>query len=287
MNGHPRPWFCLLALCSVAPACGDDDAAGHSGDGADVEFGETAIVIVVNPMVNDGHTQDVPDSLGTIRDDVAVDASPGGSAETDADGLAVLGGVEQGDATLVFQGESALPFTVVADGDVYDLAVAYDGERVTAFENFPIRYPVAGSIVSFDSNGDRGAIAEALDTNDNVVFFESGRFVGDLEITGDDVLFFGEGFTERAVVIEGSVLVRGTGVRIRGFTITGDLTVLGNDFGMAYSVVQGETQINGNAVAFLRNAFCGAVSVPSSNASLLDNAGMAPLADPPSAICER
>jgi hypothetical protein len=129
-------------------------------------------------------------------------------------------------------------------------------------------------------------VADALSTNGNIVFFRNGTYRGDLLITGDDVILFGEGFSERQVVIDGSVNVRGTGVRIRGFTITGDVTVPGNDFGMSFSVVQGETQILGNAVAFLRNSFCGPVTVPSSNATLLDNDGMAPLPDPSQELCE-
>jgi hypothetical protein len=186
---------------------------------------------------------------------------------------------------LAFDGNAILPFTVVAEGDVYDLAVGTDGSGVAAYPNFPIRYGVGGEILVFASDANPADVSEALSTNGNIVFFENGTFVGDLEISGDDVIFFGEGFTERDVVIDGSVEVRGTGVRIRGFVITGSVTVFGNDFGMAFTVVRGDTQINGNAVAFLRNAFCGDVVVPSSNATLLDNDGLPPLSAPPVDLC--
>jgi hypothetical protein len=184
----------------------------------------------------------------------------------------------------VFGGGPALPFSVVADGDVYDLAVAYNGETVTAFDNFPIRYDVGGEVVTFEEGADPGAVDDAVDVDGGIVFFE-GPFTGDITIEGTDVLLFGEGFTERDIVFDGSIEVRGQSVRIRGFTITGDVMVFGNQFGMAFTVVQGSTQINGDSVAFLRNAFCQGATVPSSSASLLDNTGLAPLPDPDPALC--
>jgi hypothetical protein len=142
MNMHARVCSLMLVLSSSPIACSDDDDAdGRSGEGADVEFGETAIVVVVNPAVNDGHTQAVPTSLGTRRSGVAIEAEPGGDATTAADGLAVIGGLAQGELELTLDGEPRLPFSVVADGDVYDLAVAYDGDDATAFENFRSAIP--------------------------------------------------------------------------------------------------------------------------------------------------
>lgn len=280
-----RPlWLALCAAIAIAAAgCGDDGGGG--GDGADVPFGETALVTVVNPVPNEGHTAAVPASLGETRGGVRVDADPGGDDVTGDEGLAVVGGIELGELELGFEGGPVLPFTVVADGDVYDLAVAYDGDTVTAFDNFPIRYPVGGEVVTFGEDADPGAVDDAVDVDGSVVFFE-GPFTGNLTIEGTDVLLFGEGFTDRDILIDGSIEVRGTRVRIRGFTITGDVTVFGNEFGMAFSVVQGQTQINGDSVAFLRNAFCEGAAVPSSSASLLDNTGLAPLPDPDPLLCE-
>lgn len=248
-------------------------------------FGDTALVVVVNPTANDGNTTTVPSSWSMQREGVVVDADPGGSAVTDATGLAVIDDVIAGDAEIQFDAGPSLAFHIASNGDVYDLAAAYNGSEVTAYPNFPIRYGVGGEIVVFGSNARPDAVAEALSTNHNIVFFRNETYHGDLLITGDDVIFFGEGFAERQVVIDGTVTVRGTGVRIRGFTITGDVIVSGNDFGMSFSVVQGETQILGNSVAFLRNAFCGPVTVPSSNATLLDNEGMSPLPDPSEDLC--
>lgn len=279
-----RPPACCWGILASATLMGCGSRGGLPD--ADQPFGESAVVVVVNPMVNDGNTTAIPASASTSRGDIFIDADPGGSATTDTSGLAVITEVAAGDVALLFNGDASLPLTILSNGDVYDLAVAYNGDAVAPYPNFAIRYGVGGDIVIFGSDADPDAIAEALSTNGNIVFFRNGTYLSDLLITGDDVIFFGEGFTERQVVIDGSVTVRGTGVRIRGFTIKGDVTVSGNDFGMAFGVVQGRTQILGNAVAFLRNAFCGEVTVPSSNATLLDNEGIPPLAQPPASVCQ-
>lgn len=272
------------ALVFTTGACGgDDDEGGEQNTNPDQPFGETAIVVVANPVVNGANTTPVPSVLDPDRrDGIAVDAEPGGDTTTDASGLGVIDeGLAQGDLGLTFAGGPTLPFSIVSDGDVYDLAVAFDGNAVEASDNFPIRYAVGGQIQEFDETSDPAAIADALANNGNIVFFKNGTYTGNLLITGDDVIFFGEGFTERQVTIDGSVDVKGTGVRIRGFDISGDVTVAGNSFGMAFTIVRGSTSITGNAAAFLRNSFCGSVNVPSSNASLLDNDGLDPLPQKP------
>jgi hypothetical protein len=236
--------------------------------------------------VNEGNTTAIPQSASALRAGVGLDAQPGGTGTTDSSGLAVIIDLPEGGLNVIFDGGPWLPFTVAASGDVYDLAVAYNGEEVAAYPNFAIRYGVGGDIVRFSSDADAAEVSMALSTRDNIVFFRNGLYRGDLLITGDNVIFFGEGFTERQVVIDGSVEIRGTGVRIRGFTITGDVRVLGNDFGMAFSIVQGRTDVLGNSVALLRNALCGPVTVPSSNATLLDNEGIAPLTNVDPAYCE-
>ena len=275
-----RRHYLMCAAGLALGACGGDD-----GNDPDRPFGETAIVVVVNPSPNDGNTAAIPGIATEMRAGIPVDAEPGGGSTTDDSGLAIVSSVAAGDLQLVFAGGPSLPFQIVADGDVHDLAVAYDGSAVSIFDGYPIRYGVGGEILELGTDADPAQVGAALGTDGNIVFFDDGIYAGDLVIEGSDVIFYGEGFTEHAVVIDGSVEVRGGGVRIRGVTITGNLTVFGNDFGMAFSVVEGTTQINGNPVSFLRNAFCGDVTVPSSNASLLDNEGLAPLPDPLPETC--
>jgi hypothetical protein len=280
-NRYAR-WLTATALASaIQLGCGGGPAANP-----DQPFGETAIVVVLNPRVNDGNTASPPASVGAARSGVVVDAEPGGQTTTDATGLGVITGLTTGNIRLLLPGGSSVPINIAASGDVYDIAVGYNGTVAPVFPNFPIRYEVGGQIVRFDTTASPMDVRAALSTRDNIVFFRNGTYSGDVTIEGDNVIFFGEGFTERRVIINGSLVVRGTGVRIRGFTITGDVTVNGNNFGMSFSVVRGRTDIRGNGVAFLRNAFCGSVSVPSSNAALLDNKGMAPLPPPPSALCQ-
>lgn len=272
---------CIFPILAVSLCCCGDD-----GIDPDRPFGKTAVVVAVNPVVNADNTSAVPACHDAGRvEGIEVDADPGDADTTDADGFAVLDELDEGAVEVVLDDGPSLPLTIVQEGDVYDLAVAFDGETARAFANFPIRYGVGGEIQVFDTKADPQQVADALSTNGNIVFFENGTYQGDLLITGDDVIFFGEGFTEHEVVIDGAVEVRGTGVRIRGFTVTGDIAVHGNNFGMAHSVVQGDTAINGESVGFLANHFCGRVTVPSSNATLLHNRGLAPMDPPDADLC--
>jgi hypothetical protein len=273
-----RRWFetCGGALCVLAVAC------GGGGPDPDRPFGDTAIVVVVNPPENAGNTASPPAFVGTVIDDVRIDADPGGSARTDATGLAVLDDVDVGLTDLVFDRGPHVTIDILGAGDVHDAAIAYDGAQVGFYPGFPIRYGVGGDIIVIPTDADA---TDALATDGTVVFFEDGIHVGNLLIQGEDVILFGEGFAERAVVVDGNVEVRGGNVRIRGVTITGDLTVLGNNFGMSFSVVEGATQLQGQAISFLRNVFCGGANVPSSNAALFDNEGLAPIPAPGPPIC--
>jgi hypothetical protein len=255
-------------------ACGGNDP--------DTPFGETAIIVVVNPEENDGNTEALPGFVADIYGGVDVDADPGGADTTDDTGLAVLHDLDPGDLDLVFDGDASLPFTIVAEGDVYDVAVAYDGDQVGLYSGFPIRYSIGGQIIEIPIDADP---TDALSEDDQIVFFEDGIHVGDLLIQGSNVIVFGEGFAEHSVVIDGNLEVRGTNVRIRGVTITGDLSVWGNQFGMSFGVVQGATQLNGQAISFLRNVFCNGANVPSSNAALYDNLGLAPFSAPGEPDC--
>lgn len=258
--------------------------AGCSGDGIDPDqpFGETTVVVVVNPPENDGNTAAPPAFVGSAVGGVHVDADPGDAANTDATGLAVLRDLSVGPTDLIFEGGPAVGLEILRSGDVHDAAVAYDGEQAAFYPGSPIRYGVGGEIVVIGSTADATL---ALNTDDTIVFFEDGVHVGDLVIQGKNVILFGEGFAEHSVVVDGDVEVRGGQVRIRGVTITGNLTVLGNNFGMSFSVVQGATQLNGQAISFLRNIFCQGANVPSSNAALYDNEGLPPFAAPGSPDC--
>lgn len=298
----------LLALLATAGACGDDEASSSSGAGGgggsssiassstgntdpDVNAGNTVIVAIVNPVVNDGHQGAVPGSLGDEREGIVVDAEPGGDDVTE-DGLAVVDVLPTdldfpADVDLSV-GDASLSVGLTAEGDVLDAPIALSGDTAAFFDATPIRYAVGPDSGAdfFDIDSDIDEIRARLEEDDRVIVLGPGTYEGDLTIAGSNVVIFGEGWSERAVTIDGSVLVQGTGVRLRGLTITGGLESRGNTFGISFSVVRGETAILGNAGAFVRNVFCGDAVVPSSNATLLDNAGVPPISELPEGVCD-
>jgi hypothetical protein len=273
----------LFALCG-ALACDDDEPPPPTttgvGGGGDLPAGATAIVAIVNPVENEGHNTGVPSAVGTERNGIEVDAEPGEVDTTADEGLAVVG-VPVAAIQLHVGAAPPVAHTVEAAGDIYDGAIGYDGAAAGFYENTPIRYAVGESsgAVFYDPNEDIATIDARLDEDDVIVVLRPGTYVGDLEITGGGVLLFGEGWSDRAVVIDGSVRAAGEGIRLRGLTITGNLDATGNTFGISFSLVKGMTNIPGNVGAFLRNVFCSPPSVPSSNVTLLDNWGIAPQQD--------
>ncbi len=281
LRALPRPGTALPSFALVLVAV---TAAAACGNGVDPDrpFGETSVVVIVNPPENDGNTSTPPDNIGSAVEDVGVEAVPGGSDRTDETGMAILGGVSAGPTDLAIEGGPHVDFEIVSDGDVYDAAVAYDGDSAAFYPGFPIRYGVGGEIIVVGTDEDAN---DPLTRDDLIVFLEGGLHEGDLVIRGQNVVLYGEGFADRSAVVDGNVEVRGGDVRIRGVTITGDLTVNGNNFGMSFSVVEGDTQLQGQAISFLANVFCNGADVPSSNAALYDNEGLAPFAAPGPPIC--
>ncbi|MGK4003834.1 hypothetical protein WMF31_14475 [Sorangium sp. So ce1036] len=275
----------LLALaCAGAVGCGGDDTTGTPED-VDVSAGATAVVAILNPVVNEPHSTGVPAELGDARDGIVVAATPGGRDIT-ADGIAVVG-APAGGVELDVAG-ATLSHTIQAEGDVVDAPIAFSGSAAAFFDNTPIRYAVseASGAIFLDPSVPMADLEARLAEDDRVVVLRPGRYVGSITITGRGTLLYGEGFLERAVVIDGGITVQGEAVRLRGLTITGDLASRGNDFGISFSVVRGNVSITGNAGAFVRNVFCGETVVPSSNATLLDNHGVAPLNDLPPVVCD-
>jgi hypothetical protein len=282
--------FVLALSLATASACNNEDEPTDEAGDVDLPAGSTAIVVVLNPVPNVGHSVSLPGITGTAREGVAVVATPGGDDLTNASGIAVVG-AEVGLTALRISDADAAPeltLDVLAAGDVYDAAVAYDGAGAEYFELTPIRYAVgSGSGAIFIEPGASITDIEAeLEIDDAVVVLRSGVYTGDVEIRGRGVLLFGEGFSESSVVLEGSVAVMGEAVRLRGLTIEGDVTSAGNNFGMSFSEVRGSASITGNGGAFLRNVFCGQVSIPTDNAALLDNYGLEPLTSLPEGACE-
>lgn len=281
----PAAILIWTAACNSGPPSETTNTSATIGETGDVPAGSTVVVAVVNPVVNAPHNTGVPGELGDLRDGVDIDPEPGGAAVT-VDGLAVAD-VPVASIDLHI-GPAALGLDVDAAGDVYDAPIAFDGGAAAYFANTPIRYPVGegSGAIFFDPDVPFSELIDTLAEDNVVVVLGPGVYLGDLVIKGRDVLIFGEGWIDHAVVIDGSVSAEGNGVRMRGVTITGDLAAKGNDFGISFSRVLGTTSITGGGGAFLRNVFCGATVVPSSNATLLDNFGVPPIEIPPSGECD-
>ncbi len=79
--------LCVLALAG----CGGDDGETLPPDApspTDVPFGTTAIVVVVNPSVNDANTKTGLATPGTIREGVTLTTDDNVTATTGPDGIA-------------------------------------------------------------------------------------------------------------------------------------------------------------------------------------------------------
>ena len=257
-------------------ACGEDSVT----DPPAVSFGETTLVVVVNPVVNTANQAALPALPGTVRSGVTAAVTGGPSATTDAGGVAVLAPVEDGIRTVVLSGSGASGQvqTTIAEGDLRELAVALEGNTASVLAD--IEYDFGGTVVEVTPSMSVLEVNTQLARSNVIVFFRAGTYSGNLEFSGSSVTLFGEGATGGAVTLQGNVQVTGSRNRIRGARITGTLTVPGSDFGMSFSRVQGVTTISGSDATLLNNGFCAAPGITGSGATLLGNAGLAPIAAP-------
>jgi hypothetical protein len=278
-----------MMAAAAATGCGggDDDDNNNNTSGPDTVdnlLGDTALVAIINPVVNTGHTTGVPSITGTERNAIPVEANPGDAAVSE-NGIAVVG--TGTGAVEVTVGNAMLGHNVLVAGDVYDAPIAFDGTTAEFYPNTPVRYPIgaASGAVLFGPADALADVQAKLGLDNTVVVLRGGTYTGDITIDGTGTMLYGLDFLNNAVMINGSVTVNGAQVRLRGVTVTGDLTVKGNDFGISFSTVEGNTSINGNAGAFVRNVFCGTTVVPTSNATLLDNFGLEPITTIPAGAC--
>lgn len=259
-----------IACLAASTACSSD-----SPTELEVTFGETTLVVLVNPVVNDDSEISVP-LPGSEQSGVAVSAAGGASGSTDAVGVVVLSPVEPGTQTLSVGGGEVT--VSILDGDLREMAVALDGGVASVMAD--VEYALGGQVVEITPSMSLAEVNAALSESNTIVFFRSGTYAGDLEFSGSNVTLFGEGPTGGTVVLDGNVTVDGSFNRIRGARITGTLSVPGSDVGISFSRVSGDVQIDGSGTTLLANAFCGPVTVTGSGLTALGNAGMAPLSAP-------
>lgn len=254
-----------------------------AGDGPtqppDAVYGETTVVYVMNPAVNDVNAAAVP-TPGTTLSGIGIAITGSLSGTTGANGDLVLAPLVAGTSPVSFSagtttGQLSLD---IAQGDLREIAVALDGSGAAAMAN--ILYAFGGTVVEIVPTMTNAEVNAALSGSNLIVFLRSGTYQGDLNFSGSSVTLFGEGSQGGSVTINGNVTVSGSGNRLRGARITGNLSVPGSDAGISYTSVTGTLTLDGSNGVLLKNAFCGAATVSGSGLLALGNAGLAPLPTP-------
>lgn len=266
-----------LVLAALLPVLGCDPDLADTGT-----LGETAVVVLLNPPANTGNTAATPAAAGSQRAGVAITASPGGTATTDASGVAALRNLETGPLEIRL-GTAAVELDIAQDGDVQDVALAYDGQTAAIYPGFPLIYPVGGQVVQVAPGVPLGT---APGQRNAVIMLDSGTHTGSVSVGGDDVVIYGQGLLGGGVTIAGDVEVSGTGVRLRGVTVTGNLTVTGDEFVLAHSTVRGQLRVDGASPTLLGNAICREPQLSGGGEVLYGNSGLDPATPAPAARCQ-
>jgi hypothetical protein len=271
----------VLALATVALAAlaWSGTGCGDSQDPTEVVYGQTTLVVITNPTINEA-TQTSPPQPGGLANGIRVELDDGPAGTSDGRGVVVLSPVPAGARTLSLSG-MGLQGSIgeaIADKDLIETALAVGAASAESMGR--VVYPFGGTVVEVTPEMTTEQVNQALTSSQTIVFFHGGTYTGDLVFSGSNATLFGEGGQGGQVTLAGSVTVDGSSNRIRGTTITGDLTVSGSDFGLSFSRVAGQTTIDASDATFLLNEFCGAVTLNGSGFTALGNQGMAPLATP-------
>lgn len=266
------------AVALLALACGGSSEGAGGADAqpgpTDVRFGDTVLIVIVNPLVNDANAEAVPEP-GATREGIRLTSDDGVSAVTNAEGIAVLGPLTPGGRTITAaEGDVSATFTAtLGDGELLELALALEGTRAEVMVELDYMTDRVAEVTTAMSPSE---VNDALAVSDSVVFFRGGQYAGDLDFSGSRVTLFGEGMLGGEVVLDGDVTISGSNSRIRGTTITGDLTIPASGVGVSFSRVEGATTAEGSDGTYLANGFCGTANVGGSGSFALGNAGLAP-----------
>ena len=269
-----QAWLCLIMLS----ACAGDGGGGtpDANSPTDVPFGTTAIVVVVNPTINEANAKTGLPAPGDVVSGVTLTTDDNVTATTGADGIAVLAPVTAGTRTITVSGAvTGGSFSVmVADKTLREVALATDNGRAQVMVNVDYKADQAFEVNPTMSNAEVNSI---LAVSDRVVFFRGGSYVGDLTFGGSRVTLFGEGVLGGMVNLQGNMTITGSDSRVRGATITGSLTIPASKVGLSFSRVDGAVMSEGSDVMLLANALCGTETVTGSGTVVLGNRGMAPI----------
>jgi len=259
----------------VVAGCG----GGSGTTPTQVRFGDTALVVVVNPVVNDANVRAVP-TPGQTRANVRLTTDDGISATTSADGTAVLSPLTAGMRTITVSGANVGgSFTVtMTAGELREVALATQGPSSQIMLQLDYKSDKVTEISPAMTIADVNA---ALAVSDTVVFLKGGVYTGDIDFSGSRVTLFGEGVMGGNVEVHGNVTVSGSDSRIRGTRITGDLTMPASGLGLTFSRVDGSTVSEGSDATLLGNAICGTETITGSGSFVVGNSGVAPIAQCP------
>lgn len=267
-----RSLLCVLALA----ACGDDgNSTPDANVPTDIPFGTTAIVVVVNPVVNDANTKTGLAAPGTVREGVILTTDDNVTATTGPDGIAVLAPVTAGTRTITLSGAIAGgTFSVmIADTTLREVALAAMPGSAQIMVNVDYKSDQAFEVAPTMTNAEVNA---ALATSDRVVFFKGGSYDGDLDFSGSRVTLFGEGVLGGKVILNGNITVSGSDSRIRGTDINGTLTIPASKVGLSFSKTTGTVMSTGSDSMFLQNKLCGTETITGSGVTVVGNTGAAP-----------
>jgi hypothetical protein len=267
----------VLALVAAASACGGaNNSSPDAGSPTDIPFGTTAIVVVVNPVVNDGNLKSPLPMPGTIQAGVTLTTDDHVTATTGADGIAILARVTPGTRTITVSGAVAAgTFTLmVADKTLNEVALAATPGSAQLMVDVDYKADQAFMVTPAMTNAEVNSV---LAVSDRVVFFAGGRYTGDLDFAGSRITLFGEGVLGGKVILDGNVTVTGSDSRIRGTEITGSLTIPASKVGLSFSHVTGSVTSQGSDGMFLANALCGAESISGSGTIVVGNKGVLPV----------
>ncbi len=270
-----RTLYCVLALA----ACGGDDGGTLAPDAnspTDVPFGTTAIVVVINPTVNDANTKTGLPTPGTVRAGVTLTTDDNITATTGPDGIAVLAPVTAGARTITVSGAIAGgTFSVmVANTTLREVALSATPGNAQIMVNVDYKSDQAFEVTPTMTNTE---VNNALAVSDRVVFFKGGIYNGDLTFAGSRITLFGEGVLGGEVILNGSVTVSGSDSRIRGADITGSLTIPASKVALSFSKATGAVMSSGSDSMFLQNKLCGSETITGSGVTVLGNTGAAPM----------
>ena len=265
-----------LALAGLACgllACGGDSSA------TDVSFGETTVVIVINPAINDANEAGNIPLPGRDTAGLTVSSDDGISNTSDGNGVAVLTGLEAGRRTITISGNGIDASTVVqiTEGELRELSAAVINRTFAIMSNVGITSE--GTVIEIESTMSAEEVNDALDTSNVVLFFRGGTYEGDLDFSGSDAILFGEGARGGQVIFTGNVQVTGSRSRIRGATVQGTLSLPASNSSLSFSRIEGSTTVDGSDAVLLQNQFCGGATVNGSGVTAVGNLGLAPYGD--------